>query len=112
MKKVLSLALALTAAVSFQASANTIKLVNQTGWDLYEIYLSPSSQDSWGEDHLGDQILETGDSLTLTDVTNGRWDLLIVDMDGDKCTVSDIHITASETVNISGEDLAGCQAAE
>lgn len=109
MKKRLALALALSASLSFPAFGHTIKLVNQTGWDIYAIFMSPTSQDDWGDDYLGDEILETGDSLTLTDVSSGKRDLRIVDQDGDECVVTDIHITASETVKISGEDLVGCQ---
>lgn len=113
MKKLLSLALGMTAAVSFHAVADhNIKLVNQTGWDIHAVYMSPASMDDWGPDYLGSEILETGDSLTLTDVGTGTWDLLIVDMDGDQCKVMDVEISASETVAISGADLAGCQAAE
>lgn len=112
MKKVLSVALALTAGVSFQALAHNIKLVNQTGWDLHAVYMSPASEDNWGPDYLGDQILETGDSLTLQGVDSGTWDLLIVDMDGDQCKVMGVDISGSETVSISGEDLVGCQAAD
>lgn len=110
MKTAFALALAMTAGLSLPASAdNSIELINQTGWDIHEIYMSPSSQDDWGDDYLGSEILETGDSLTVTDVASGQWDLRIVDMDGDECMLTDVHITASESVSISAEDLVGCQ---
>lgn len=110
MKKAFVLALAMTAGLSLPAFAdNTIELINETGWDIHEIFMSPSSQDDWGDDYLGEEILETGDSLTLTDVSSGHWDLRIVDMDGDECVLSDVHITGSESVSISAEDLVGCQ---
>ncbi|MDM9653984.1 hypothetical protein QU755_21655 [Pseudomonas wenzhouensis] len=40
---------------------------------------------------------------------SGHWDLRIVDMDGDECVLSDVHITSSGSVSISAEDLVGCQ---
>lgn len=112
MKRPLTLALLFAALTSAAAMADsTIQIVNQSGWELHEIYFSPTSQENWGDDHLGDQVLEQGDSLTLTGVESGRWDIRLVDEDGDECTLEDVHITESEQWVITEDDLLGCQAA-
>lgn len=112
MKRLVSLGAAVLCAFSLSAAADsTIVIKNKSGWDLYEIYFAPASQDTWGEDHLGDEILEQGDSLTLTGVGKGRWDIRLVDEDGDECVLSDVHITASETWTVTEDQLLGCQAA-
>lgn len=112
MKKTLTLACVLAASLSASAlAASTIKIVNKSGWDLHEIYFSPTSQDDWGEDHLGSQILEQGDALTLYDVAAGRWDIRLVDEDGDECVLSNVHITESDRWVVTEEDLLVCQAA-
>lgn len=112
MKRPLTLALLFATLTSAAAMADsTIQIVNQSGWELHEIYFSPTSQENWGDDHLGDQVLEQGDSLTLTGVESGRWDIRLVDEDGDECTLEDVHITESEQWVVTEDDLLGCQAA-
>lgn len=33
-------------------------LVNRTGYDLREVYISPSNKNAWGKDRMGDFVLE------------------------------------------------------
>jgi hypothetical protein len=66
------------------ASAGTVEIVNDTGgWDIYYIYISPTSSDSWGSDWLGSEILYDGEYV-IYDVSNGYYDMKIVDEDGDE----------------------------
>lgn len=51
---------------------------------IHEIYFSPSTQDDWGADHLGQKVLKPGMALTLTGVTAGKWDVRLVDEDEDE----------------------------
>lgn len=74
------------------------------------MYFSPASQSGWGSDYLGDEVLEKGDSLTLSDVEAGTRDVMIVDEDGDKCVLEDVAISGSDRWVINDEDLLGCQA--
>lgn len=112
MKSIASIGAALVTVFSLSAiAASTVQMVNNSGWELHEIYFSPASQDEWGDDHLGDEVLEQGDSLTISGVSDGKWDIRLVDEDGDECTLEDVHITASERWEITEDDLLGCQAA-
>lgn len=112
MKTFASISAALLTVLSFSATAeSTIQMVNNSGWELHEIYFSPASQDEWGDDYLGDEVLEQGDSLTISGVNDGKWDIRLVDEDGDECTLEDVHITESESWEITEDDLLGCQAA-
>lgn len=109
MKKTLS-ALALSAGLlPFTASAADVKFINKSSWDIYEIYFSPTNQKNWGEDHLGTEVLENGDSLTLTDVQPGKWDVLLIDEDDDECILKAVHITSDDMWEITNEDLLTCQ---
>ena len=109
MNRVISLGLAACALFSLPVMAAEVEVTNESSWEIHEIYFSPSSQDDWGEDHLGKQILETGMSLVLTDVSSGRWDIRLVDEDSDVCVLEDVHITDSETWVVTDEDLLACQ---
>lgn len=110
MKKLI--ALALSAGICLTATAaSTINIINKSGWDLHEIYISPASQDDWGDDYLGSEILAQGDSLSLTGLASGKWDIRVIDEDGDECILNDVHITTSESWTVTEDDLLACQAA-
>ena len=78
------------------AVAATINIENKSSWEIHEIYFAPSSQDDWGDDHLGKKVLKPGMTLTLTGVTAGKWDVPLVDEDEDECIVKNQKISASE----------------
>ncbi|QHS10243.1 hypothetical protein [Sinimarinibacterium sp. NLF-5-8] len=98
------------AAVSLPAHAAKVEFVNQSSWEIHEIYFSPASAKKWGEDYLGDEILEKGDTLTLSGVTRGKWDVRVVDEDGDVCVLENVYLDSSDRWVINDEDLLGCQA--
>lgn len=81
------------------------KIVNMTGVDLYNLQISPSSQNSWGSDLLGGNYFSTE---TYYDVlfqisTAMTWDLRVTDKDGNylefynldfsQCSVEGITVT-------------------
>ena len=69
------------------AGTQDFTLVNQTGWVVYEIYVSETSNEDWEEDVLGKDVLDNGGRLDIT--FSGRsaclWDIMVVD--GDDNTV-------------------------
>ena len=78
-------------------------LVNKTGLDIIEVYLSPTSEEEWGEDVMGKDILEHGAKVDITfssSETECNWDLKIVDEDDDEiewlklnlCTANEITL--------------------
>jgi hypothetical protein len=80
-----AMVLALLAAFSFgmAAEAGVINVVNGTGFDIHEIYISDSGAADWEEDVLGQDILGAGQTLRLS--VNGSYsmfDLMAVDSDG------------------------------
>jgi hypothetical protein len=91
-------------------SAANVVFVNQSAWEIHEVYFSPASESNWGDDYLEKQVLENGDSLTLSGVETGTWDVMIVDEDGDKCVLEDVTISGSERWIITDKDLLACQA--
>lgn len=55
-------------------------------------------------------MLEQGDSLTLSGVSSGKWDIRLIDEDGDECVLENVHITTPKHWVITEERLLGCQA--
>lgn len=104
------LALSLTVGLlPLNVSAANVTFINQSAWDIYQIYVSPANEDHWGEDQLDAEVLEHGDSLILSNVPSGRWDVLIIDEDNDECIIKNTLIEADDTWEITDEALLLCQ---
>jgi hypothetical protein len=80
-------------------------LVNRTGYDISEVYVSPSKADDWEEDVLGDDELEDGDQTTIRfkrAVRSCLWDLKVVYSDDDSAVVwHDIDLCKVSKIAIS-----------
>ncbi len=61
-------------------------------WDIYFILIDPSD-DMWGEDRLGEDILAPGDAFTV-EIEEGTWDIMVTDEDGDTYTLWQVEIGA------------------
>ena len=40
--------------------------MNKTGLTIVELYVSPTSDDSWGDDILGQDVLKDGEDVDIT----------------------------------------------
>ena len=81
----------------FKANAGDqdFTLVNETGLTINEFYCSPNDTDDWGDDILGENIMEDGDSLEVSfdrATEECLWDLMIVDGDGERIFWQDIDL--------------------
>jgi hypothetical protein len=101
------------ASVSVPAfAASSIKVHNKSKWEIHHMYLSPTSEkDEWGPDQLGDNVIKAnGGVFTLTDIECNKYDIKIVDEDGDECIVSAVALCDdSATWNITVELLLKCE---
>ncbi len=53
-----------------------VQIVNQTSGDICYVYISLSTEDSWGEDRLGDsEIIGAGQSATISGLQPGTYDM-------------------------------------
>ena len=68
-----------------------VTIVNGLGsWDIYFVYVDPSSA-PWGDDRLGSDILLPGDEITVW-VDPGTYDMQVEDEDGDTYTKWEIEV--------------------
>ena len=92
----LSLAALILCSLSLPALAShrraTVKIINQSKWEIHHIYLSSSDDQEWGPDQLEDETLAKGDSLTLTDIECDLYDIKVVDEDGDECVIEEVDL--------------------
>ncbi|MEO8673323.1 MAG: hypothetical protein ABI411_18565 [Tahibacter sp.] len=103
---------ALLAVVSAPSFADSkVVIVNKSKWAIHEMYFSPTNQTEWGEDQLGKHTINTGEQFTLNGVPCDKWDVKVVDEDGDECTVEDVGLCSDDKWVITDKDLLACQAA-
>lgn len=96
----------LVAGFSTAACAEDVKftLDNQSDFTIDEFYASPANTDEWGEDILGQDVLEGGQSGTVT-IADGSdqcvYDLKAVDEDGTEHELMDLDICKSPNVTFN-----------
>ena len=87
-----------------------ITIVNNTGYTVYYLYISPTSDETWGRDRLAaDQTLGNGQSVTVNlphplNVTN-RYDIMLEDSDGDAYSKFNVTVTANSRIVFTFSDI-------
>lgn len=91
-----------------------VVLINKSDWDIHHLFLSPTSDDDWGSDQLGEHVLEAGGGqFTLTGVPCSEFDVKLIDEDGDECVVPEVPICGDdEKWVITNDDLLACEFGE
>ncbi|WP_414732556.1 hypothetical protein [Acetobacterium carbinolicum] len=60
-------------------------IINETGIEIYAVFVSPTGEESWGEDILTTDTLPTGSTTDIvfdSEVEEQYWDLMIADSEG------------------------------
>jgi hypothetical protein len=88
----------------------SVKVINQSDWAFHHLFLSSSTDEEWGPDQLGEDVLEKGDSMTLTDVPCDDYDIKVVDEDGDECVIEAVKLCNDHSYwKITNKELLGCE---
>jgi hypothetical protein len=77
--------LAILAPLVTAQGKQDFKLYNETGLAITEMYISPASEDEWGDDILGIDTLADGDDTMIhfsPKERAGYWDIKLVDENG------------------------------
>lgn len=115
MKNSLTLSLALLSTLVLSACASTsnssgdavvLELVNATGTELQELYVSHVSEDSWDEDYLAGRTLANGESIQVPLMAENSplYDILTADTQGFAFTRWEANATLGQ-VQLSTGDL-------
>jgi len=102
-----SLALAaplFAAPAAAQQARQDFTLINRTGYELSEVYVSPTKSSDWQEDVLGQDTLDNGKSVHIRfkrATTSCRWDLKVVyEVDSSDAVWSNINLCEVERITI------------
>ncbi len=61
----------------------SLEITNDSGVDVWYVYLSPSKSDDWGEDWLGDDIIRDGETYVIEGIPEGTYDAKAEDENGE-----------------------------
>ena len=88
------------------AGTQDFTLVNQTGVEIYSLYISETANDDWEEDVLGEDTLPDGGRMEIT--FSGRsaclWDIMVTDDEGGEVTWTGIDLCESSVVVLRCDD--------
>ncbi|MEO8379428.1 MAG: hypothetical protein ABI779_07170 [Acidobacteriota bacterium] len=95
------------------AKKATVKVINQSKWEIHHLFLSPTSEGHWGPDQLGETVLAKGENLTLTNIPCDTYDVKVIDEDGDECIIEAAELCADSSYwKITDAELLECEGYE
>ena len=87
----------------------SITIVNNTGYAMYYIFISPSEDEYWGDELLGEEILENGQSfsyrLPYPLSQFNTYDILLVDEDEDIYIKWDVRVSNNARIVFTFDDI-------
>lgn len=97
--------LGLTPSVVRAESALDFTLVNDTGYTIDKVFVSPSKQEKWGEDVMGpDDVVPDGKSVHIRfsreHEKDTKWDLKIEFTDGEYRYWTDLDLSTISEITI------------
>jgi hypothetical protein len=88
-----------------------VTVINQSDWQIDHFFMSPADTTDWGPDQLGDDVISKGEKFTLTDIPCNKWDIKVVDEDGDECVIESVDLCSEAAEwKITSKELLACQA--
>lgn len=98
------LVFALVGSARAQEAKQDFKLVNKTGYEIKEVYVSPSKSTDWEEDILGDGVLPDREGREIhfhRSTKTCHWDLKVVyTIDSSNAVWDDIDLCSVEKITI------------
>lgn len=86
----------------------TVTLWNESGYTIERFYMSSTSNPYWSADLLGRGRLASGYHTNfIADL--GRYDVKLVDSDGDECVVNGVQIGGDRRLTITRDLLLRCE---
>ena len=107
MKKWLVAWLGLALASGVYAGDQDFTLDNQSGVEIHELYVSPTAQDTWGEDILDVDTLVDGQAVDITFSPAEEadlWDVKAVDGEGTAVIWKGLNLLEISKVTLKMED--------
>ena len=108
-------AVALLVAAPAFAGDQDFTLVNKTGYDIAEVYASPTKAADWGKDIMGSDVLSDGASVDITFSPNASaciYDLSVVYSDKDTAEWDKVNLCTTNKITLHWNKSAGTTTAD
>lgn len=95
-------ALSLLSASAFANDAD-FKMVNKTGYQIDNVYVSVASSNSWGSDIMGKDAVPDGTTVNITFPHGGsacKFDIKVKYNDGDTAEWTNVDLCQYETISL------------
>lgn len=95
--------LAATFSLPAFAGEQDFKLINKTGYQIDEVYVSRASSSSWGKDMMGRDALAADESVNLTfnaPANACKWDMKVKYNDGDTAEWTNLNLCSIDKVTL------------
>lgn len=99
----------LTLAQAAQAGAQDFVLYNRTGVDIAQVFVAPTSSESWEENIMGSSNLLNGADIAITfddRETESHWDIMVTDHEGNALYWRDIDLIQASEVILEEDGVA------
>lgn len=106
--KILLLFGAILCYASAFAQNSDFIVTNNSYWTIDQMYLSPTSNDAWGDDQLESEIIPSYSKYELKAVPCDVYDIKFLDEDGDECILVGVEICNDHPVEITNKNIAKC----
>lgn len=91
----------------------SLKIVNNSRYQITQLFVASTEDGEWGPDQFGtgkEDVLNPGETFTLSDLVPGEYNIKFVDPDGDNCILKDIKIFKNESWSLTSAWLEKCGA--
>ena len=99
----LAAVVAIVAAPAATAGDQDFSVINDTGVEIHQLFVSPHDTADWEEDILGRDTLADGEELEISFSPNEEaelWDLMVVDADGNSITWENLDLLEISQVTL------------
>ncbi len=87
----------------------SITVHNRSGYALFHLYLSAPQRNAWGDDLTHNHTFHNNTTLALQGVSCGRYDIRLLDEDGDECVLRDQSVCGEHGgLTLNGAEVATC----
>ena len=100
---------ALPALLSARAQTASIKIVNNSTRQILHVYLSHVDTDDWTGNQLGDSVISSGQSATISNFACDQQQIKVIAEDQNGCFLSSV-VACGDSVNwtITNDTAADC----
>ncbi len=101
---IIVLSLLMSTAALYAQETFTVTFTNDTGYDINELYISPSVSDDWHDDLLQGRSVRSGSSMEVLvpeiEADTRFYDILAIDIDSDRYEMFEVDLSDASNRNV------------